>query len=82
MTIILKNKQTSEDNMAERVIYKCLRQDENGNEIISYAPTEDYYQLDTIGISEIEFDANNIESLCNALNDADRNYKETESEDE
>ena len=68
--------------MAERVIYKCLRQDENGNEIISYAPTEDYYQLDTIGISEIEFDANNIESLCNALNDADRNYKETESEDE
>jgi len=68
--------------MAERIIYKCLRQDENGNQFISYAPTEDYYQLDTIGISEVEFDANNIESLCNALNDADRNYQEIESEDE
>ena len=68
--------------MAERIIYKCLRQDENGNQFISYAPTEDYYQLDTIGISEIEFDANNIESLCNALNDADRNYQEVESGDE
>jgi hypothetical protein len=67
--------------MAERIIYKCLRQDENGNEFISYASTEDYYQLDTIGISEIEFDANNVESLCNALNDADRNYQEIESED-
>jgi len=67
--------------MADRIIYKCYRQDENGNEIISYAPTEDYYQLDTIGISEIEFDANNVENLCNALNDADRNYKEIESED-
>jgi hypothetical protein len=67
--------------MADRIIYKCHRQDEHGNEIISYAPTEDYYQLDTIGISEIEFDANNVESLCNALNDADRNYQETESED-
>ena len=65
--------------MADRIIYKCYRQDENGNEIISYAPTEDYYQLDTIGISEIEFDANNVENLCNALNDADRNYKEITS---
>ena len=67
--------------MAERIIYKCLRQDENGNQFISYAPTEDYYQLDTIGISEIEFDANNVESLCNTLNDADRNYQEIESEE-
>jgi len=67
--------------MADRVIYKCIRQDEHGNEIISYAPTEDYYQLDTIGISEIEFDANYIESLCNALNNADRNYQEIESEE-
>ena len=73
MIIILTNRR---DNMADRIIYKCLRQDENGNEIISYAPTEDYYQLDTIGISEIEFDANNIESLCNALNNSDQNYKE------
>ena len=64
--------------MAERIIYKCLRQDENGNEIISYAPTEDYYSLDTIAISEIEFDANYIESLCNALNNSDENYKEIE----
>jgi hypothetical protein len=54
--------------MADRLIYKCLRQDENGNEFIAYAPTEDYYQLDTTAISEIEFDANNIESLCSALN--------------
>ena len=67
--------------MAERIIYKCLRQDENGNEFISYAPTEDYYQLDTIGISEIEFDANYIESLCNALNNSDRNYQQIESEE-
>ena len=67
--------------MAERVIYKCLRQDENGNEIISYAPTENYYQLDTVGISEIEFDANHIESLCNALNNSDHNYKEIEREE-
>ena len=66
--------------MAERVIYKCYRQDENGNEIISYAPTEDHYSLDTIAISEIEFDANYIESLCNALNNSDENYKEIESE--
>jgi len=62
--------------MADRVIYKCYRQDESGDEIISYAPTEDYYQLDTTAISEIEFDANDMESLCNALNNADRNYKE------
>jgi len=68
--------------MAERVIYKCYRQDENGNEIISYAPTEDYYQLDTIAISEIEFDANYIESLCNALNNSDKNCTEIESEDQ
>ena len=67
--------------MAERIIYKCLRQDENGNEIISYAPTENYYQLDTVAISEIEFDANYIESLCNALNNSDHNYKEIESEE-
>ena len=67
--------------MADRVIFKCTRQDENGNQFISYAPTEDYYQLDTIGISEIEFDANYIESLCNALNNADRNYQEIESEE-
>jgi hypothetical protein len=67
--------------MADRLIYKCLRQDENGNEFIAYAPTEDYYQLDTTAISEIEFDANNMESLCNALNDADRNYQEIESEE-
>ena len=72
---------TSGEIMAERIIYKCLRQDENGNQFISYAPTEDYYQLDTIGISEIEFDANYIESLCNALNNADRNYQEIESEE-
>ena len=64
------------NKMADRVIYKCYRQDENGEEIISYAPTEDYYQLDTTAISEIEFDANDMESLCNALNNADRNYKE------
>jgi len=64
--------------MAERVIYKCLRQDESGDEMISYAPTEDYYSLDTIAISKIEFDANDIESLCNALNNSDHNYKEIE----
>ena len=67
--------------MADRLIYKCIRQDGHGTEIISYAPTEDYYQLDTTAISEIEFDADNIESLCNALNDADRNYKEITSEE-
>jgi hypothetical protein len=66
--------------MADRTIYKCYRQDENGNEIISYAPTEDYYSLDTVAISEIEFDANYIESLCNALNNSDNNYKEIESD--
>jgi len=66
--------------MAERIIYKCLRQDESGDEMISYAPTKDYYQLDTIAISEIEFDANDIESLCNALNNSDHNYKEIESD--
>ena len=64
------------NKMAERFIYKCYRQDESGEEIICYAPTEHYYQLDTTAISEIEFDANYMESLCNALNNADRNYKE------
>jgi hypothetical protein len=68
--------------MADRIIYKCYRLDENGNEFTSYAPTEDYYQLDTIAISEIEFDANDMTGLCNALNDADRNYQRIESEDE
>lgn len=57
--------------MADRVIYKCIRQDENGDQFISFAPTENYYQLDTIEIETINFDANDIESLCNALNNSD-----------
>ena len=54
--------------MADRVIYKCLRQDENGNQFIAYAPTKNWFELDTTCVSEIEFDANDMQSLCNALN--------------
>tara|TARA_E500000305_G_scaffold98780_1_gene90539 strand:- start:69 stop:257 length:189 start_codon:yes stop_codon:yes gene_type:complete len=56
--------------MADRVIYKCTRQDENGNTFVSYAPTENYYQLDTIEVEKINFDANDwtMNSLCDALN--------------
>jgi|TARA_R100000479_G_scaffold59615_1_gene28336 hypothetical protein len=56
--------------MADRIIYKCTRKDKNGNEFISYAPTKDYYQLDTIDVKVINFNANDwtMESLCHALN--------------
>tara|TARA_A100001391_G_scaffold86251_1_gene56637 strand:+ start:638 stop:826 length:189 start_codon:yes stop_codon:yes gene_type:complete len=56
--------------MADRIIYKCTRLDEDGNEFISYAPTKDYYQLDTIDVKAINFNANDwtMESLCRALN--------------
>ncbi len=56
--------------MADRVIYKCTRKDEYGNEFISYAPTKDYYKLDTIHVKVINFDANDwtMESLCRGLN--------------
>jgi len=54
--------------MADRLIYKCLRQDENGNEFIAYAPTENWFELDTTCVSEIKFDENNMQSLCSALN--------------
>jgi hypothetical protein len=49
-------------------IYKCTRQDINGYKFISYGSTEDCYQLDTIEIKQINFDANNMEGLCDQLN--------------
>ena len=56
--------------MANRILYKCTRLDEDGNEFISYAPTKDYYQLDTIKVQKINFDVNDwtMNSLCDALN--------------
>ena len=52
----------------KKKIYKCTRQDINGYKFISYGSTEDCYQLDTIEIKQINFDANNMESLCDQLN--------------
>ena len=67
--------------MTDRVIYKCIRQDDYGNTFVSYAPTKDYYQLDTIEVETINFDANDwtMSSLCNALNNSDvKEIKESE----
>ena len=49
-------------------IYKCTRQDTYGYQFISYATTEECYQLDQIKVEKINFDANNMESLCDQLN--------------
>ena len=54
--------------MADRVIYQCTRRDNDSRDFISYAPTKDYYQLDTTEVVKIKFNANDMESLCNALN--------------
>ena len=66
--------------MADRVIYKYTRVGDNGDETIEYAPTKKYFedqQKEDIemgfsiyedSIVEINFNANDIESLCDALN--------------
>jgi hypothetical protein len=56
---------TKEDKLK---IYKCTRQDINGYKFISYGSTKDCYQLDTIEVKQINFDTNNMESLCDQLN--------------
>ena len=55
---------TKEDKLK---IYKCTRLI-NGEEYIYYATTKDWYQLDTIEVKQINFDTNNMESLCDQLN--------------
>ena len=55
---------TKEDKLK---IYKCTRLI-NGEVYIYYATTKDCYQLDTIEVKQINFDTNNMESLCDQLN--------------
>ena len=69
--------------MADRVIYKYTRVGDSGNETIEYAPTKEYFEeqqkediemgftIDEDSIVEINFDVNDMESLCNALNNSD-----------
>ena len=69
--------------MADRVIYKYTRIGDSGDEIIEYAPTKIYFEkqqkediemgfrIDEDSIVEINFNANDMESLCDALNNAD-----------
>ena len=49
-------------------IYKCIRLNSNGEKFISYATTVDCYQLDAIEVKKINFKANDMESLCDELN--------------
>ena len=49
-------------------IYKCIRLNSNGEKFISYATTVDCYQLDAIEVNKINFKANDMESLCDELN--------------
>jgi len=69
--------------MADRVIYKYTRIGDSGDETIEYAPTKIYFEkqqkediemgfrIDEDSIVEINFNANDMESLCDALNNAD-----------
>jgi len=66
--------------MADRVIYKYTRVGDSGDTHIEYAPTKNYFEkqqkediemgfsIDEDSIVEINFNANDMESLCNALN--------------
>ena len=64
--------------MADRVIYKLTEYDShNGQEKIIYSHVRQSLEeeMPTISedqeIKEIKFDANDMESLCNALNNSD-----------
>ena len=69
--------------MADRVIYKYTRVGDSGDETIEYAPTKKYFEeqqkediemgftIDEDSIVEISFNANDMESLCDALNNSD-----------
>ena len=64
--------------MADRVIYKFTEYNSStGEEKIVYGHTKQSLedQMPTVSedqeITEINFDANDIESLCNALNNSD-----------
>ena len=72
---MLKQWQNSGDNMADRVIYKLTEYNSStGEEKIFYSHLREHLenQFPTVSedqeIKQIEFDANDMESLCNALN--------------
>ena len=73
--------------MAERVIYKLIEYNSStGEEKIFYSHLKEHLenQFPTVSedqeITKINFDTNDMESLCDALNNSDENYKEIESE--
>jgi hypothetical protein len=73
--------------MAERVIYKLGEYNSStGEEKIFYSHLKEHLenQFPTVSedqeITKINFDTNDMESLCDALNNSDENYKEIESE--
>ena len=73
--------------MAERVIYKLREYNSStGEEKIFYSHLKEHLenQFPTVSedqeITKINFDTNDMESLCDALNNSDENYKEIESE--
>jgi len=68
---LVKSRLLSEVNAEHKKkqkIYKCIRLNSNGEEFISYATTVDCYQLDAIEVNKINFKANDMERLCDELN--------------